>query len=143
MATKCIDPPKVLRGKAHIIPFFVYNISYPNIIFGTNLMILISCSLQKSLSDPSITPESLPSFEGMVPALPGLVARVLKNYIHVPYPIRSRPNALNEDDADELVEHIDKIVQTFTDISVRSGLLDGRDSDDQIPYVHVKLQAVT
>ena len=106
-------------------------------------MLLISCTLQKTLSDPSITPEKLPSFEGMVPALPGLVARVLKNYIHVPYPIRSRPNALNEDEVDELVEHIDKIVQTFTDISIQSRLLEGRGSDDQMPYVHVKLQVVT
>ena len=103
----------------------------------------------KKLSNASILPEHLPSFEGMVPALPGLVSEVLKKvclyvcvlscalsfsqrlishhvnlrYIHVPYPIRSRPRVLSEDETDELVEHIDKIVQVFTDIASESGFI--------------------
>ena len=45
----------------------------------------------KKLSNASILPEHLPSFEGMVPALPGLVSEVLKKvclyvYYHVLYP---------------------------------------------------------
>ena len=62
-------------------------------------------------------------------------------YIHVPYPIRSRPSVLTEDETDELVEHIDKIVQVFTDIASESGFIEG--SEDIIPYVHVKLQVMT
>ena len=76
----------------------------------------------------------------MVPALPGLVAEVIKKHIFLPYDIRSRPNVLKEVEANELADHVDKLVQLFTDVAIQSGYLDG-DIDgnvDEIPYVHVR-----
>ena len=101
---------------------------------------LTACSLQ-ALNDPSIPPENLPSFEGMVPALPELVAEIIKKHTYVPYAIRSRPNVLNEAEADELAEHVDKLVQLFADVAIQSGYIDGNVDGtlDEIPYVHVSL----
>ena len=70
-----------------------------------------------------------------------LTYHIIIKYIHVPYPIRSRPSALNEDEIDELVEYVDQIVQVFTDIAIESGYI--HESDDTIPYVHVKIAVMT
>ena len=72
------------------------------------------------MADPSIEPEHLPQFEGLVPAFPGLVAEAMKKYLWVPYSLRShkkRKQTLDEDGVDELVNYIDQLVQ------VRSRLL--------------------
>ena len=58
----------------------------------------------------------------MVPALPELVAEVIKKHTYLPYAIRSRPNVLNEAEADELAEHIDKLVQLFVDVATSIGI---------------------
>ena len=78
----------------------------------------------------------------MVPALPELVAEVIKKHTFLPYDIRSRPNVLNEVEADELAEHVDKLVQLFADVAIQSGYMEGNVDDgsvDEIPYVHVSL----
>ena len=80
----------------------------------------------------------------MVPALPELVAEVIKKHTFLPYDIRSRPNVLNEAEADELAEHVDKMVQLFADVAIQSGYIEGNidGSVDEIPYVHVSLNIV-
>ncbi len=66
------------------------------------------------LSDPSLAPGDLPSFEGLVPALPGLVAEAMKRYMWMPYKLRSRSkSALDEEGMDELVQHVDRLVNIF------------------------------
>ena len=79
--------------------------------------------------------------QGMVPALPELVADVIKKHTFLPYDIRSRPNVLKEAEADELAEHVDKLVQLFADVAIQSGYIDGNidGNVDEIPYVHVSL----
>jgi hypothetical protein len=119
----------------------------------------------KALANPSIAAEDLPDFEGMVgqvilmnalllvlfifwqpkyspffkvPALPGMVAEVMKRYLFVPYSLRSqekRKKALDEEGIDELVHHIDQLAQIFARIAKESGFL--RDV-----FVHVKLKVV-
>lgn len=93
-----------------------------------------------ALSDPSVAPEALPHFEGMVPALEGMVAEVLKGYIWTPYALRSRKSALDEEGTDELVQHVDRLVQVFADIAQESGYVIS--DDDKIPFVHVKLHVI-
>ena len=46
---------------------------------------------------------------------------------------------LKEAEADELAEHVDKLVQLFADVAIQSGYLDGNidGNVDEIPYVHV------
>eukprot|EP00956_Cyclotella_meneghiniana_P031733 scaffold84317_cov132-Cyclotella_meneghiniana.AAC.3 len=99
----------------------------------------------RALANPSIAAKNLPTFEGMVPALPDLVAEIIKKKIYLPYAIRSRPNVLNAEEATELSEHIDKLVQQFADVAIQSGFMNGKiDGDvDEIPFVHVKLQVLT
>ena len=77
----------------------------------------------------------------MVPALPELVAEVIKKHIFLPYDIRSRPNVLTEAEADELADHVDKLVQLFADVAIQSGYIDGNvhGNVDEIPFVHVSL----
>jgi len=94
-----------------------------------------------ALSNESISPEHLPSFAGLVPARPGIVAEILKPHLYLPYDIRSRPNVLNEVEADELAARIDTLVQHFADVSLQSGYMD--DNEDEFKYVHVKLEVMT
>ena len=77
----------------------------------------------------------------MVPALPGLVEEIIKKHIFLPYDIRSRPNVLSESEADEMAQHIDKLVQLFADVAIKSGFIEGNiDGEvDEIPYVHVSI----
>lgn len=81
-------------------------------------------SFVTALSDPSIAPEDLPAFEGMV--LPGnMVANYMKERMWVPYKLRShekRKQALDEEGIDELVQHIEDLVQVFADISKEAGV---------------------
>ena len=52
---------------------------------------------------------------------------------------------LNEAEADELAEHVDKLVQLFADVAIQSGYIDGNveGTVDEIPYVHVSLNYVS
>eukprot|EP00581_Thalassiosira_minuscula_P015161 CAMPEP_0183713276 /NCGR_PEP_ID=MMETSP0737-20130205/8165_1 /TAXON_ID=385413 /ORGANISM="Thalassiosira miniscula, Strain CCMP1093" /LENGTH=281 /DNA_ID=CAMNT_0025942037 /DNA_START=146 /DNA_END=994 /DNA_ORIENTATION=+ len=94
-----------------------------------------------SLSVPSIEPESLPVFEGMV--LPGMAAEMMKKYLWVPYNLRSQKNrkrALDEEEIDELVTHIEGLVEVFASISQQAGFLSN--DGEQLPFVYVKLQVI-
>ena len=72
--------------------------------------------------------------------MPGMVAEVMKSYLWVPYGLRSRKNALDEKEIDELVNHIDDLVQVFADIAQDSGFMDP--DEDKIPFINVKLQVL-
>jgi len=114
------------------------------------------CRLQIILSLMSII------YISQVPALPGLVAEVLKKVCICAYHVLSfhlishtilykvhsctlsntiTAKRIGRGEIDELVEYVDKIVQVFTDIAVESGYIDG--SKDTIPYVHVKIAVMT
>mmetsp|Transcript_12864 Transcript_12864/g.20927 ORF Transcript_12864/g.20927 Transcript_12864/m.20927 type:complete len:300 (-) Transcript_12864:41-940(-) len=96
-----------------------------------------------ALSDPSIEPENLPAFEGMV--LPGMVAAEMKKYLWVPYQLRShelRKRALDEEGIDELVHHIEQLVEVFADISQQAGFVSNDNDGGQLPFVYVKLQVI-
>ena len=81
-------------------------------------------SFVTAISDPSTAQEDLPAFEGMV--LPGnMVANYMKERMWVPYKLRShekRKQALDEEGIDELVQHIEDLVQVFADISKEAGV---------------------
>lgn len=65
----------------------------------------------------------------------------MKKYLWVPYDLRSRSNVLMEEEVDELVNHIDELVQVFADIAVEAGFMNG--NEEQLSFVHVKLQVLT
>jgi len=95
----------------------------------------------KTLSDPSIAPEDLPAFEGIVLAKEGLVAQEMKKRLWVPYKLRSheaRKKALDERGIDQLVDHVEQLVQVFASIAQNSGLLG--ENEEQLPFVFVKLK---
>ncbi|KAL3804054.1 hypothetical protein HJC23_006445 [Cyclotella cryptica] len=139
---------KKIKGTGNEI-LFVDRLSQLAEISNDNVQLVVwptgDSNFLRALANPSIPAENLPTFEGMVPALPKLVAEIIKKHIYLPYALRSRPNVLNEEEATELSEHIDKLVQQFADVAIQSGFMDGNvDGDvDEIPFVHVKLQVMT
>lgn len=96
-----------------------------------------------TISDPSIAPEDLPAFEGMVLPEEGQVARVIKKHIWVPYKLRShekRKRALDEKGIDQLVDQVEQLVQVFAKVSKDAGFLD--EGEGQCPFVYVKLHVI-
>eukprot|EP00580_Thalassiosira_gravida_P008984 CAMPEP_0201651300 /NCGR_PEP_ID=MMETSP0493-20130528/42777_1 /ASSEMBLY_ACC=CAM_ASM_000838 /TAXON_ID=420259 /ORGANISM="Thalassiosira gravida, Strain GMp14c1" /LENGTH=311 /DNA_ID=CAMNT_0048127609 /DNA_START=124 /DNA_END=1059 /DNA_ORIENTATION=- len=98
----------------------------------------------RALSDPSIQVEDLPMFEGVVS--PDTVADVMKEYLaDPPYKLLSPEKhlcALDEEDLDELVDHIEQLVDVFANISREAGFFVNAGGEQQLPSVHVKLRAV-
>jgi len=96
-----------------------------------------------TLSDPSIAPEDLPTFEGVVLAEEGLVSQYLKKRVWVPYRLRShegRKQALDEKGMDQMLDEIDRLVQVFAKISKDAGLFLDEDEGELPPFVYVKLK---